>query len=382
MRGTRFLPLAVAALLVAAAPGTVSALKDLEVGQQIPAFSLATPGGDPYGSDYFDGTGGVILFWSTWSPRSAEILEDFKAHHEAYAEEGLRILAVNIDGEKLSQEEQRAVVRFAESRDLPFPVLLDEKLETFVSYGVMAHPSSVVVSPEGRITYLLGGYPLSLRAELTDEIRKVLGIYVEPPPEVDTSDVFFPDGGARQHYKMGLTLLERDQPERALRAFDMARERDSDFLEPVVMSARVHLADRNFQAAEELLQSADMGLVNRNDLRYILGLILLSKEKDAMAEKQFLALRQKSPGENWGYWGLAMVHLSRAEYAEALEQLKAAPEKEHRSIELESHVREHFTGLWRQGRSGESETEFLALFPGLRDTRKRYEIMFSLPGGE
>ena len=145
------------------------------------------------------------------------------------------------------------------------------------------------------------------------------------------------------------------------------------------MSARGRLAGGDIEPAEALLHGTDMTLINRNDLRYILGLILLSKGSFERAEAQFLSLRRKSPGENWGYWGLAMVHLHRADYFESLEQLRMVPEAGGSNPELDRYIRDHLVDRWRKGQTVEWEEGFLELFPKLQGIRKQYEIMLSAP---
>ena len=66
-----------------------------------------------------------------------EMLEDFKRHAAAYGARGLRVVAVNIDGENLGEAQRAAIREYAAARALPFPVLLDEGLKTFAAWGVM-----------------------------------------------------------------------------------------------------------------------------------------------------------------------------------------------------------------------------------------------------
>lgn len=371
--------LAAAVILAAAVPEKSFALEGLEAGLSPPDFTLESLEGDLYSNDYFSGSAGAIVFWSTWSPRSSEALEDFRRYHETYGPKGLRILAINIDGENLTRRKRQAVLDYAAERAMLFPVLLDKKLSALVSFGVMAHPSVVLISPEGRISYTLGGYPLSLRAALEEEIQKVLGIYVAPAPVTEPVAGFYPSGGAFQYYSMALNLLERGQPDRALEALDKARERDPDFIEPVVMAARIRIAGGNMEAAENLLRSADLTLINRNDLRYLLGVMLLQKGNLEGAEKQFFSLRKKNAGENWSFWGMAMVHLVRGDHFAALEELKNAPATGAASPEMDAFIGEYLTDRWKKGQAVEWETGFLELFPEFRDVKRRYEVMFSQP---
>ena len=131
----------------------------LRPGDAPPPFALPDLAGKLVGSDALAGGASVVLFWSTWSPRSAEMFDDFKRHAAAYAGKGLKIVAINIDGENLGAAQKAAIREYAAARELPFPVLLDEGLTTFSAWGVMAHPTEVVLDAGGRIVYVLPGYP-------------------------------------------------------------------------------------------------------------------------------------------------------------------------------------------------------------------------------
>ena len=173
---TRTIATVLALLPLLLLPGRAEALMNLRPGDAPPPFVLSDLTGKQVGSEALAGAPSVVLFWSTWSPRSGEMLDDFKRHAAAYGGKGLKIVAINIDGENLGAAQKAAIREYAVARDLPFPVLLDEDLRTFSSWGIMAHPTEVVLDAGGRIAYVLPGYPLSLREELEEEIKKALGV--------------------------------------------------------------------------------------------------------------------------------------------------------------------------------------------------------------
>jgi peroxiredoxin len=366
-------------LLLALAP-PASALKTVSAGLAPPPFALPDRGEKTLSLEYLAGHPGVILFWSTWSPRSAEILEDFSGYHRQFSAQGLRIVAINVDGENLDRRRREEIRRYTEERDPPFPVLFDGKLEAFAAYGVMAHPSAVVIDREGRITYTLGGYPPSLRDELRDNLLKVLGLYVEPVVTDLPDEGYVPAGGARQHYNLGLSLIEKDQPERALAAFREATGRDPSFIEPAIMIARISLATGEIEAAADFLKSIDPVALNRGDLRYLLGTMMLLRGRDAAAEKVFQRLEEKSPGEGWGKWGLGLVALSRNDGAAAAAAMKEAASLQPANLEAASYLRRYLVSHWRRGSPAPSEDDLVPLFPNLEELRDRYRRMFRLGG--
>jgi peroxiredoxin len=365
-------------LLASALAPPASALKTVDEGMTPPPFALPDRGERTVSLEHLSGYPGVIVFWSTWSPRSAEIIDDMIDYHRRYADEGLRIVAINVDGENLDHRRREEIRRYTEEKDPPFPVLFDRSLEAFAAYGVMAHPSAVVVNREGRISYILGGYPPSLRDELKDNLLKVLDIYVAPVTTDLPDEGYVPAGGALQHYNLGLSLLEKDQPERALAAFREATQRDPSFVEPAVMTVRLSLAAGEIGRTEEFFKSVEPEAINRNDLRYLLGVMMLLKGRGTAAEKVFLKLEEESPGEGWGQWGLGLVALSRNDGPAAAAAMKNASSLQPANLEAASHLRRYLVSHWRRGSPAPSEDDLVPLFPGLEELRDRYRRMFRL----
>jgi len=353
-----------------------TALKNITVGKEIPPFVL--PGLDraPVNIEAFRGSPTAIIFWSTWSPRSAEILEDFRAYFQEYSEKGLRIVAVNIDGEKLGKKRKKAILDYAAERDIPFPILLDEDLEAFSSFGVMAHPSLVIVDQEGTVTYQLGGYSRTRRWEAKDELLKVLGLYEEPArPEDFPAAGYIPKEGALQHYRLGMKMMEVEQWDKALASFSRAAERDPGYIEPLIMSTRVSLILGELEEAEAGMKAISSDYINRADVRFMLGYLMLLKEKDTAAETIFKGARAKSPGEGWGTWGLGLVYLFREDVSAALNEMETAVTLQPENPEAEAYVRRFAKNVYLRGRTPEEEERLLALFPFLKNLKERYRMM-------
>jgi len=373
---------AVLLLLVfsAMAPRSAVALMDLRPGDAPPPFTLPDLGGNPVGSATLAGSPAAVLFWSTWSPRSSEMLEDFKRHAEAYGAKGLKILAVNIDGENLGTAQRAAVREYAAARALPFPVLLDEGLATFAAWGVMAHPTEVVLDAAGRIAYVLPGYPLSLREELEAALRRAVGIEAPPRREEPASVGSVPQGMALQHYNLGRRLLAKGDTDKALEAFRRSAAADPAFLDAAIMVARVSLATGDLSAAEQLARQVTPEMVNRGDLRYLLGGIMLAKGDTAAAAEAFRELRELLPREGWGEWGLGLTALASGESAAALGLLREARVLQPENPEGEAFLRRYFRERWLRRETIPDEDGFVGLFPDLGEMRERFRRLFGAAG--
>jgi tetratricopeptide (TPR) repeat protein len=367
-------------LLALLAPSRAGALMSLRRGDAPPPFVLKDLRGKTVGSDTLANAVSVVLFWSTWSPRSTDLLVDFRRHAATYGGRGLKIVAVNIDGESLGAEQKAAVRDFAAALDLPFPVLLDGGLKSFASWGVMAHPTEVLLDAGGRIAYLLPGYPETLREELEEQIRGALGIREAPPAAAAVSAGFAPQGMAQQHYNLGRQLLAKGEADKALQAFRRAAAADAAFLDPVVMVARVSLAAGDLAEAEQLVRQVAAEAVNRGDLRYLLGGLMLAKGDPDAAERAFRALRERLPREGWGAWGLGQVALARGDRAAALALFREARALQPDNVEGEAAVTRTFRDRWQRRETLPEEEGFVAVFPALGEMRERYRRLFGAPG--
>ncbi len=161
--------------LLLTVPVFSQAIETLHPGDAAPAFSLADLSGTEFSLDALGEHPRVVLFWSTWSPRSLEALEGFRAFHERWAAEGLTIVAVNADSEQMDSTRIQTVRECVDRLQVPFPVLVDSGLRTYASYGIMALPSAVLVDAKGRISYVLGGYAETMREELNEKILLAMG---------------------------------------------------------------------------------------------------------------------------------------------------------------------------------------------------------------
>lgn len=215
----------------ALAPGVAAAFKNVEVGQPPPAFALKDLDGRLWDSAAARGAGAtVIVFWATWSPRSREILADLESLRTELGAERLRLVAINAEHLEFSAADRESIRAVTAEVRSTAVVLLDEGLVAFNAFGAMAVPSSLVLDDAGRVTYALAGYPMSLRAELSDAVRKALGLSTveeaRPAPE------YVPKNRGLMYYNLGRLLLQKGQEEKAVEQFRIAVERDPAFKKP------------------------------------------------------------------------------------------------------------------------------------------------------
>jgi len=227
--------------VVAALPqGGAAAFKNVEIGQMPPAFALKDLEGRSWESAAHLGSGvSVLVFWATWSPRSREILDDLEKLRAELGPERLHVIAINAEHIAITTVDRDAIRAVVAETHSTATMLLDENLVAFNAFGTMAVPSSIVLDAAGRVTYTIAGYPMSMRSDLADAVRKALGL----PSSEELRPVleYVPKNHGLMYYNFGRLLLGKGQEEKAVEQFRISVERDPAFKKPYLELGLHHL---------------------------------------------------------------------------------------------------------------------------------------------
>ena len=138
---------------------------EARVGARPPEFTLpAIPGGPVSGrfelGDHLGTDPIVIIFWATWCEPCKQQLPLYQQLHERYAERGLKVIAISMDGPETVSQAAPVVNRLG----LTFPVLSD--LDTSVTSRLNPRrgaPFTVWIDRRGRIVHEQEGFTLAER---------------------------------------------------------------------------------------------------------------------------------------------------------------------------------------------------------------------------
>jgi len=212
-------------------PSATAAFKYLHEGMNAPTVKgKDVTSGESISSDkYFDDQNMVIVvFWATWSKRSLDELEALKEIVDEVGEQPVRIIAVNVEGQDMTAQRRQEVVDFSQALALPFPSIMDEKLDIFYEFGVIAVPSTAIFDTTGILRYGPAGYSLTTRDLIVDSILVLLGIR-EPSLVTPLKRGYQPKPKANRYYNLALGLSRRRMYERAQTNLEQARSIDSNF---------------------------------------------------------------------------------------------------------------------------------------------------------
>jgi peroxiredoxin len=220
-------------LLLAFSAHPVSAFGRLSVGDQLTDFRLPSLAGETVRLSQALGTKAtLVVFWATWSPRSAEALAELQ---ELYADHGphpLGVIAVNVDGAEPTRERQGQMRSAIERAGVRYPVVIDERLGVYERLGVAAVPSIVLTDPSRRVIGILEGYATTPRFDFRQKILGVIGAagaQEEATPSAVASDT--PQGAAGRYLQMGRLYLKKGRREQAVKYLARAVAEDPGYAE-------------------------------------------------------------------------------------------------------------------------------------------------------
>ncbi len=125
----------------------------------------------------------LIEFWDFCRPNSIRTLPYLKAWHERYAPAGLRVIGVHAAGFEPARDPQ-AVAAAVARLEIPYPVVLDERMEIWGLYGNLGWPARYLFDAHGVLFeyhYGEGAYDETERA--IQELLELSGTQPLVPPE-------------------------------------------------------------------------------------------------------------------------------------------------------------------------------------------------------
>ena len=152
-----------AATVLAALTASATGLPTIQYDAPPPNFAFPTPHGTKYLSD-FRGKVVIIDFWASWCHVCTAELNDFVRARETY---GDRVAVVTI-----SNENPDVAAKCLHLLGITLPLVEDIQGSVFAIYSVSAIPVTLVLNPNGVVTYVsVGGLNWS---ELSTAIERAL----------------------------------------------------------------------------------------------------------------------------------------------------------------------------------------------------------------
>ena len=232
------------------APEAGAAFKYLHEGMPVPRFQGTDllSGAEVSSEQLGEGKVLVVVFWATWSRRSIQELADLARLAARFEGDPVAFLAVNVEGQDLARSEQERIRSLVDSLAPPFPVLVDDGLEIFYRFGVIAVPSTAIVDTTGIMRFGPAGYSLATRDFIVDSIEVLLGRHA-PTVSRMARRGYVPQPAASRYYQLAVTLSHQRMYERAMEHLERAVATDSGFAAPFALRGDIYVRTGAYDSA-------------------------------------------------------------------------------------------------------------------------------------
>lgn len=272
--------LVLVALLTFSVSGAAAAFKNIKVGDQALPIKLDDLKGQEHSlAKYRDFKAVILFFWATWSERSLKELSDLEKLQAQYSDKGLQILAINVENQKISEEELGHIRTILEENEISYPVLIDHGLKAYSEWGVIATPTTAIIGSDGIVSFDLSSYPSSAYLDLEQAILKSLGLYVEEEKIKEAEPSYVPVREALLHLGLGKRHAQKGFMTKALPEFEKAAVADSGWAEPPMYMGYAYYRMGDMVKADASLTQASRLDPDRKETKWLRGYLLAGQEK-------------------------------------------------------------------------------------------------------
>jgi peroxiredoxin len=113
-------------------------------GSEAPDFRIRTLSGDSLQLSKLRGKFVLIDFWGSWCGPCRIEVPNFKKLYETVSKDTLQMIGI-------AEDDSTALVKFIQEQKIPYPNAIGTKNKVMVDYGITAFPTTLLVSPDGKI---------------------------------------------------------------------------------------------------------------------------------------------------------------------------------------------------------------------------------------
>jgi thiol-disulfide isomerase/thioredoxin len=140
----------------------------VEVGELAPAFELPRADGSTLALSELRGQVVLVDFWASWCGPCRKSLPHLDTLQSRYAEQGLRVVAINLDEVRAEAE------RFLSAVPLDIEIVFDAIGDSATVFGLKAMPSSYLIGRDGRVRARRLGFRAADSVDFEQAIEQAL----------------------------------------------------------------------------------------------------------------------------------------------------------------------------------------------------------------
>ncbi|MBI5417876.1 tetratricopeptide repeat protein [Candidatus Poribacteria bacterium] len=302
------------------------AFKRFKEGDKVIPFALKTLDDVKIDIKQFENNNVVgVVFWKLEGARSVPSLKYMQKIADIYSKD-FNFITISIYCPKneagISSSELEEVKKIINENKISIPVLLDEGLKVFSTYGVISFPSTMILDKEGAAKYVMAGFPkFGAEQDINKNVKKILGI----PEEIVAKKKYEPQLAAGRNYKLALAVLDRGNTDKAINYLKTAVEMDPSYPDPYILLGKLYI---QAQKKDIALENYRKGLeLDPDNIEVLLnyGFLCLEAGMGEDALLIFKTVLEKSPeNSSSAHYGIGSIYLNNKMYDSARTEAEQA----------------------------------------------------------
>lgn len=327
MLGTCIVPTLCSLTLLTALAGTQPrhALRNVRIGEQVPAFSAVDLDGGAVSKAVYEGKVLLLVFVRPDQEKSIKVLRAAQQILQDYGDTKLAVLAVYS-----SPQATEHFKRLASERGFTYSLALDPARKMYGDFGLLVSPTTLLVDGAGTLRLGVAHTPPNYEPRLRLHIDQLLGRI--SPQERDDLLARMSEGRSEStdstDRRLGLAraLIDHGQFDQAVITLtQLKRETDSPLAAALLATAYLRL-DKVDEAAKCLAPLAEQEPAVP-ELKLALARLELRRQNDDKAEAHLTAALQASPENGEILFELGRLYERQGKLARAIECYRKALEE-------------------------------------------------------
>ncbi len=142
------------------------------IGSPAPDYHAETLDGEPVALRQVDGDAVLVNLWATWCPPCRQETPQLQGLHEAYADDGLRIIGITVDGPGA----EASIRSFLDEYGVTYEIWWDPEDRATSAFATMGLPTTYLLDADGRIVWRRLGALHLPDADFMKALRELLEI--------------------------------------------------------------------------------------------------------------------------------------------------------------------------------------------------------------
>ncbi|MBK7406111.1 MAG: tetratricopeptide repeat protein [Phycisphaerales bacterium] len=312
---------AIAACL--AIPARADGLRNVKVGEEVPAYRLPTIDGVLADSEASKGSVVVLVYLSAEQTSSEIAASESAATIKPYEADGVQLLHVTADVVHKPYFE-----RFRQDRNLTTALAFDAERTLYGKLGLIVFPTTIVIDREGKLAHVISARGLDYAHTLDCYVRHTLGRLTDAQlaealktrPSTDSS----PKSLASRHRAAARLLREKGLLDASRNELDKAREQDPADVEIALDLADLDIASDQLDEAETLVGTVLASQPEHRRAKQLQGVLLYRRNDLVGAEAVLLEALDLNPDPARVHYYLGRIYEQQGAPEKALEHYREA----------------------------------------------------------